>query len=412
MIQVPDTTPSRFANILDKAIEVTLFVCAATIIFSIAIAQAAALLSFIFWLVKIASQRPYKFTPSIIQLPIGLFILARLLSIAFSQHLSVSLDAFRTEIFFYGLFFVVLHEFDIADEKKIKRLVWLIFTAGVLSAFYGTVLQVLGKAPRAVSTTAGYYTLGMYLCTVLALAFPLGSKGAILKPKWLWMLGSLIMLAGLLLTFNRLHWVAAGLAIFVGGLLYERRILLVFIVAGLLAVLFIPEISARFQMILHLGSHMSDRDFIWQGAALIWDQHPITGFGLRTFREIFPLFAEVQDKGIGSWHNDYLQVYMESGLMGLLPFLAIFATIVVTALRSIKRMARDNSLRILLSSLLLTMVPFVLAGFMLDALMHLLFFIIAGLMASITTKVKIEGKNNPELVASGDEDTDNLELES
>ena len=45
---------------------------------------------------------------------------------------------------------------------------------------------------------------------------------------------------------------------------------------------------------------------------MIWDQHPILGFGTRTFNETFLLHDQLVDRGVGGWHNEYLQVYLES----------------------------------------------------------------------------------------------------
>jgi len=392
-------TPSRVnepaaRRNLSRGITFSIYACAGTIIFSIAIAQAAALLALLLWLVKVVTTRNYPFSRSPVQIPFAVFVAIRILSIPLSTIPSVSIDALRTEIFFYGLFFVVLNEFDATNLKALRNLILILFASAALAAVIGSIKQLTGIAPRAVSTASGYYTLGMFLCTILALAFPLGSRGVIITPKWVWLSGSLLMLLGLLLTFNRLHWVAAGLAVFIGGALYERRLLAVFIAAGIAAVLFIPEVGARFQLLLQIGSNMSDRDIIWKGAMQIWDQHPVTGFGLRTFRDIFPLFDQVQDKGISSWHNDFLQVYMESGAIGLAAFISLFAVMLVTGFRSVRLMAKDHPLRIALASLLLTMIPFMVAGFILDALIHLLFFLVAGVLARLAEPIKIPSASN------------------
>lgn len=81
---------------------------------------------------------------------------------------------------------------------------------------------------------------------------------------------------------------------------------------------------------------LSDRNIIWKGAAELILDHPLRGFGPRTFQQIFPYKYEFNDKGIAGWHNDFLQVYFESGIPGLLAFLFILYLIISKATISFK----------------------------------------------------------------------------
>jgi len=68
------------------------------------------------------------------------------------------------------------------------------------------------------------------------------------------------------------------------------------------------------------------RFVIWKPA---WDlllQHPLRGIGLGTFWLAFPPFRSVGDTSAGFYvHNDYLQLWIETGLPGLLLWLGVLA---------------------------------------------------------------------------------------
>jgi len=69
------------------------------------------------------------------------------------------------------------------------------------------------------------------------------------------------------------------------------------------------------------------------------------------------------DQGVGSWHNDYLQVYMESGLVGLLAFVAIIAAAGVVAFRQFRSGAGPHA-RTAAALLLSLFIVFLVGGFL------------------------------------------------
>ena len=88
-------------------------------------------------------------------------------------------------------------------------------------------------------------------------------------------------------------------------------------------------------------------------------------FPSRIFSLIFPLKAELTDPGIGSWHNDYLQVYMESGLVGLAAMLWFIFVIVWSAVKAYRRHTIPQATGKTFAALLIaTGVLFVVGGFL------------------------------------------------
>ena len=357
----------------DRAVWAAVVVAFAMMMFSIAIAQAAVLIAGLLWLCGLVRQPAMRPRATPLFWLYAAFVAARVLAIPTSIDPAVSLDALRTEIPFHILFFVVLATFDAGKTERILLFLRLLVLAAVVATAIGFVRYALGMDDRLSSTTAGYYTLGMFLASVFAIAFALGRRRDIFPNRLLWMAVCVLLLLGLLFTFNRLHWVVAGIAALLIGLARERRILATLAVIGAIAILTVPALQERFLQLLDAGGHMSGRDVLWRGAWMIADQRPLTGFGLKTFPLVFPLFDVLPDKGVGSWHNDYLQVYMDSGLIALLPLLATLVMVFVLAARAIRGWARGSLQRDTAIALTVMTLGFVLAGGMLDSLLSILF---------------------------------------
>lgn len=353
----------------------------ATLMFSIAIAQAVVLLTGLLWIYRVMRTRAYRFQRSPLLIPVTLFIVARIAAIPLSIDPSASVDAFRTEIPFYVLFYVVHFEWDAHREDRLRVVLLLIVAAALLAVVIGFARYTQGLDHRLTSSTAGYYTLGMYLATVFAMVFALGRNTDLFPQRWSWLLMTAILLVGLLFTFNRLHWVVAALAAVVVGVLRERRILLVLVLLGVAAVVAVEPLQERFLQLLHADGNMSGRDVIWRGAWMLIAERPVFGFGLRTFTQVFPLFDEAPDKGIGSWHNDYLQVYMDSGLAALIPFIAIIVVTIYMGWKNHRNWRAGSLQRDLNAASMLAICCFALAGGMLDSLLSILFRTLIALTA-------------------------------
>lgn len=67
---------------------------------------------------------------------------------------------------------------------------------------------------------------------------------------------------------------------------------------------------------------------IWSRAIYGIQDFPITGMGMNTFREVvhvlYPLFTLAPDLDIAHAHNEFLQVALDLGILGLIAFLSIY----------------------------------------------------------------------------------------
>src|SRR5205085_700131 len=234
---------------------------------------------------------------------------------------------------------------------------------------------------RITSTTSGYYTLGMFLTAVLAISVMLGKYNEIFIKRIVWWIVNLIFVLGILLTFDRIHWLGMTIAVLIAGILKERKLLIIYFAAVISAVLFYPAFYERFMNAVQ-EMKFSERNVIWKGAFMLAGKHPIFGFGTGTFREIFPLYNDIFDKGVSSWHNDFLQVYMEGGIVGLGAFLYLIVAIYVNGFKSLKifKQQNNNFYKDLTGALILSILTFLIGGFILNPITTLLFLIVVGLL--------------------------------
>lgn len=304
------------------------------------------------------------------------FLLAALLSTRQSTNIGLSVlggpgryEGLMTLVSYLLLYFVGVHYF--ASMRWVRRIGALAAAAGIMAAAYA--LWQLFTPPaffaealmrdwygglgvtRPVSTLGSPVVLGglLSLAGPFALALAVASSGA---RRYLWLGGSGLAFAGLILSLTRAAWLAAGVGavIFIavsGGLRRQWKVLagvLVATVAMLAAVAFLAperavpaELGSRAASSLdpRAGS-MGQRLFIWKQTAGLIRARPVLGWGLETLREVFPYDRErfvpvfgTRPVIVDRAHNDLLQVAVSVGIPGVLAYAAFWAASVVVAVR-------------------------------------------------------------------------------
>jgi len=373
----------------DRAIWIVLLCVVGAAILSTALVQMALGALAALWLVTLVRRPKSVFRSTVLDLPMLAFIIGRTLSIPFSVHPEISVSALHIEIIFYAAFFVFTNTVHIDRENEMTILIQLFVLTGVLAAVIGICKYATGITPRATSSTAGAYTLGAYLVAILPLALLLADKRQFFKTSRYAYVAVIFLVLGIIFTFDRLHWVVMATTFVVATVINKnRRPLVAFLLLAALTILFVPNVAQRFQSTLTLFTHMSDRDILWRGAAMLGLEHPIIGFGPRTFREIFPLLSELGDGRTGSWHNDYVQVYMDSGLVGLVPLLWLIAATFTSSIRALRSRMLPQEHRQILIPLLVSFSIFVIASGMLDTIMGLVFRFDLAVIALIVTELR------------------------
>ena len=378
---------------LEQIIRIGILVLAGSLIFSLFIAQAVVILLIILWLIKLIVYKKVNLKNNPFTYPFIAFVIARIISVFVSTDFSQSVQILNKEIFSYPLFFIVVDTFPIEDKKYIKWFFTILFSAAVIASVYGTSTVLFGIVERASSTTSGYYTLGTFLTVVAALILVIGSDKYFISSKLVWAFSLIVIVVGILFTFNRIHWGIIGLLILVFGFIRERKIIFIISLVAVIVLISVPMFRERLVQLLFFSSNLSDRDILWKGAGMIYSEHPIFGFGPVTFREIFPLFENMTDKYISSWHSDYLQVYMESGLVGLITFMWLGVSVFYIGIKMLLKKSINNFNKELALALVLAMTCFYLTGavgtFIFNPISTLLFQILLGILAVSYRKIKM-----------------------
>lgn len=380
-----DTLSTRFD------IRVPFFLLAATVcsmMLSLFLLQLFAGLLSILWLFESLENKKKAF--DIFTLAIVIFGFVRILSILFSQFPSDSIQSYYKDALFYFSFFSFSFYLKAIGKEKIEKIAYIFIISSIAISIIGLCLFNLNLVERAQSFSSGYATFSSYLITALGLYIALPFKYE-RKYAWQgWAIGMALILSGVITSMGRTNIAIAGL-LFLIGLIYRKikiKPALLIIVLTLIISLSSFEINKReIAQRVDNPTTLSDRNILIKGAEDLAGVHPLLGFGPRTFHDIFPYSNMLADKGIGSWHNDFIQVYFESGALGLISFLAIIAVFIFYAYKILRRsnlppLYKDITMGSLLGFIALVLSA-VTAGFIDSPVLSIIFAFLISLLSSI-----------------------------
>lgn len=214
-----------------------------------------------------------------------------------------------------------------------------------------TSFKVFGKEPystvfRPGGLTGGPTYAGGYLAALLPLVFV---QFFIFKNKMgkiLTFLTSMIGITGLVLTLTRGAWLAAAIASIPTMLLLLRHrfvrirhIAMVIMLIVAMLVVFRGRVFLRFS---EGPQNLRNRVHLLQTAANMVKAYPIAGIGLNTFHTEMQRYVppHLAYEWIYLVHNKYMLVWSETGTLGLISFLWLFAS----ALRRAFRLSHSRDL--------------------------------------------------------------------
>jgi putative inorganic carbon (HCO3(-)) transporter len=241
----------------------------------------------------------------------------------------------------------------------------LVFGTVVAASVY-PVLVGLGQLSSGTYVTKGGFQsvqgpfdfpneFGFYLVIVLTLSvvalFELEHRALRIGAALL-SLGSLVLLQH---TYTRAAWIGFALAILLLALLHYRRLIVVGLVALGLALVATPSavdsVQARFGDLASQNASNSKNSLKWRRGE--WarmthfgDERPLTGQGFGGYQRLtvkefgyqdgsFSTIQTSSGRGITSLgfaaHNDYVKLYVETGVPGVLLWIAVLIGLVATA---------------------------------------------------------------------------------
>ncbi|WP_164712237.1 O-antigen ligase family protein [Methylobacterium currus] len=238
--------------------------------------------------------------------------------------------------------FCLLAFYFVRDLADLRRFLLLIVAGSIVPTLYAGLQLAMGWAEfgddgiRVYSSFPHPNIYAFYLMTVLAVVLTLLAGKSFALTPWLrraLVLYVPVLLGLLLLTKTRSAWAGAGLILVTHGLLFDRRTLLYFL--GLpAALLAVPEFAERLAD-LQQGNTMDAyeklnsyafRLLLWQGAMTWFWERPLFGWGLSSFGHYVAQFMplRLENDTIDS-HSVYVQFLFETGVIGFLAYLWLYA---------------------------------------------------------------------------------------
>lgn len=383
---------SRFS---EKIIFTLLTILAVSFVLSLFLMQLAAAIIFILWLFEKKEEKTKAFDT--ITAFVLIFGLIRLITIFLSEFPESSFESLYKEALFYTTATALPFYQKTLHKKKVIELLMIFILGAAVISVIGSTRFFIGEVERAQSFSSSYTVFSGYLLAAFtsALFFPKEQKS--FYQQLFWALVYTIIFIGLLTSLGRANIAIAVLMFLVAIILKQmpvRQIVILIVISLLGFGLYLIRPSKIMEQRVENITQLSDRDIIWQGAKEILFEHPVFGYGPRTFQQAFPFKEKFADKGIGGWHNDFLQIYFESGFIGLVSFFILLFVIFKTSINQIRNKKTDAELKSLSTSVLVTSIAFILsalvAGFITNVVLSIVFVFLISILSRIDYEIKTQ----------------------
>ncbi|HVO72524.1 MAG TPA: O-antigen ligase family protein [Ignavibacteriaceae bacterium] len=274
----------------------------------------------VLWLFEKSGEKQKAF--DIFTLLILIYGAVRLISIIFSDYPEESIQSLYKEALFYLAFFSIGFYLKFFPDNFTDKIVYGFSAASVVVAVIGIIKFNLDFDYRASSFSSGYMAFSTYLLAALPILI-FGITLQNIDLNWLIRsIGISFILSGIITSLGRVN-IAIAILVFLAGIILKKINLKEFITVTLLSI-FLCSVSfynnsfGLFGYRVSNPSILSDRDIILKGAEEVFlkFKNPLFGYGPRSFHLIFPYISELSDPRINSWHNDFIQLYFESGFFG------------------------------------------------------------------------------------------------
>jgi O-antigen ligase len=350
----------------------------------------------VLFVIYVAAGGWRRLRPLPLDLPVAAFLLVRILSTLTSVDPALSwkgLEKSGLLLAYYPLAHMAL--------SRPRRLagIYVFLAATVFAAGLGVADFAFGGAGRVTSWTGGYTTfaeiLAVALCLFLAAAAFSSRRG------WLaYGAASLLPFGALILTLCRGQWLALAAGIGLIGGWKDRRVLAVLLLIAAAigaAVYLLPAGVASGRFTLGDPAFENYRDTIWKGGLAVIFDRPLTGFGPETIKVVFPYqtrFYSPVAEVIG-WHNDYLRLVIESGLLAAAAALWTVVAAARAAGGAFRREGEDGRVRALGLGLVAATAAVLVSGLVgdvaADPAMLVVFVVLWGLGAPLLVPGEGEG---------------------
>lgn len=305
---------------------------------------------------------------------LGVYAVAAVTSFAMMNSFSI----WAIYFVFISMYFVIIN--TVNTKKLLMNLLTVFVLSGFLVCLYGVAQYVFGWDTaqawmdeemfsdikmRIYSTLGNPNVLGEYILLVLPASVGLMWVNKRFEAKVVYAAVSALMFGALILTFSRGCWIGimAAAAIFItfaAGKLWGL---------GLIALPIIPmilpqSIINRFSSIGNMeDSSTSYRVYIWMGTLAMIKDFWLSGIGMgqKAFTQVYPFYSY---NGIVAphSHNLFLQILVESGIVGIAVFLIIAVLFLRRVMTGYQAGGKGDSLSTIMTALSAGVCGFLLQG--------------------------------------------------
>jgi len=229
-------------------------------------------------------------------------------------------------------------------RRSIELLIWAFVGGAMLSVLVGAATSGLHSSASAITTASqgeGRFVGGSgdpnFLAAGLvpAIALAAGLTGATrnVMARWALLVSVVVLTVALAATESRGGLVAATAMLLAAVVFYKRRraqVLLVFAVAASVAAVWFTTSPDAWHRVTNFNGGGTGRSDLWKVAWQAGEDHPILGVGLNNFRVVSAdyvrkpgtlHFVDLIAEKPHVVHNTYLQMFTETGAVGLGLFL-------------------------------------------------------------------------------------------
>jgi O-antigen ligase len=199
-----------------------------------------------------------------------------------------------------------------------------------------------------------------------------------------------VLIVGLIFSYSRAAWLSVAFTLAVYLIIYFKiKFRWIFLTLGILIGFFFmfryqfidkleknkqdssTDFVEHVQSISNISSDASNLERInrWQSAIRLFEERPVFGWGPGTYQFVYAPYQRSKERTIistnygdmGNAHSEYIGPLSESGVLGMITFLAIVISVIITALR-VYRQSRNKEVRMYVLMIFLGLVTYYVHG--------------------------------------------------
>lgn len=339
-----------------------------------------------------------RFLKHPVTLAIGFSLIWLLFTTITSELPIVSIKFLVSRLWFVIPFYFLFSKL-IKDKTDIKRFAWLYIIPLIMVITYTTIHHGMWGFER----KAGHWVMspfyndhtayGMILAFYLPISFSLIFVKEYSKSIKMYALAATIIITfALYISFSRAGWLSmiggTGVFLLIYFKIKMRYVILTFI--SIISIFFAfqhqildklskndQDSSANFMEHVSSASNIAtdasnlERINRWACAIRLFEERPMFGWGPGTYQFVYAPMQRAKEKTIistdfgdgGNAHSEYLGPLAERGVFGIISFILIAITILMTGVKAYKR-EKDPTTKILIMGILIAFVTYFLHGFL------------------------------------------------